>query len=398
MNSIDQFNFKHKKVLIRVDYNVPLNGNFEITDSTRIDATIPTIERVLKHGGSVILMSHLGRPKSGPENKFSLKHLCSYLSEKLKRDVQFADDCIGERTKEMSSELKKGDVLLLENLRFYKEETAGNRRFAEQLALLGDVYINDAFGTAHRAHASTAIIADFFPENKMFGYIMENEIQNINKVFRNPDRPFTAILGGAKVSGKIEIINTLLNKVDNLIIGGGMMFTFIKALGGNIGSSLVEEKLFDLAINTINYAKDKNVNLYLPLDAVIADEFSNEANKKIVSSYDIPDRWMGLDIGPDTIQKYNTVINQSHTILWNGPMGVFEMSNFENGTKSVALSVAKATKEGCFSLIGGGDSVAAINKYGLKDQVGYISTGGGAMLEFIEGKILPGIAAIERSF
>ncbi len=398
MNSIDQFNFKHKKVLIRVDYNVPLNGNFEITDSTRIDATIPTIERVLKHGGSVILMSHLGRPKSGPENKFSLKHLCSYLSEKLKRDVQFADDCIGERAKKISSELKKGDVLLLENLRFYKEETAGNRRFAEQLALLGDVYINDAFGTAHRAHASTAIIADFFPENKMFGYIMENEIQNINKVFRNPDRPFTAILGGAKVSGKIEIINTLLDKVDNLIIGGGMMFTFIKALGGNIGSSLVEEKLFDLAMDTINYAKDKNVNLYLPLDAVIADEFSNEANRKIVSSYDIPDRWMGLDIGPDAIQKYNTVISQSHTILWNGPMGVFEMSNFENGTKSVARSVAKATKEGCFSLIGGGDSVAAINKYGLKNQVGYISTGGGAMLEFIEGKILPGIAAIERSF
>lgn len=398
MNSIDQFNFKHKKALIRVDYNVPLNDNFEITDATRIDASIPTIKKVLKRGGAVILMSHLGRPQSGPEGKFSLKHLCSYLSKKLRRDVQFADDCIGDRAKNLSSELKKGDVLLLENLRFYKEETAGDRRFAEQLASLGDVYINDAFGTAHRAHASTAIIADFFPENKMFGYIMENEIKNINKVLRDPKRPFTAILGGAKVSGKIEIINNLLDKVDNLIIGGGMMFTFIKALGGNIGSSLVEEKLFGLAMDTINYARDANVNLYLPTDAIIADEFSNEANRRVSSSYDIPDKWLGLDIGPNTIQKFNSVINRSDTILWNGPMGVFEMSNFENGTKSIAQSVAKATKAGGFSLIGGGDSVAAINKYGLNNKVSYISTGGGAMLEFIEGKNLPGIAAIEKSF
>lgn len=398
MNSIDRFNFKHKKVLIRVDYNVPLNENLEITDTTRIDASIPTLKKVLKGGGSVILMSHLGRPKNGAEDKFSLKHLCSYLSARLKRDVQFADDCIGERTKDLSSGLKKGSVLLLENLRFYKEETAGDRKFAEQLASLGDVYINDAFGTAHRAHASTAIIADFFLENKMFGYIMENEIQNINKVLRDPKRPFTAILGGAKVSGKIEIINSLLDKVDNLIIGGAMMFTFIKALGGNIGNSLVEEKLFDLAMDTINSARDEGVNLYLPTDAVIADEFSNEANRRVSSSYDIPDKWLGLDIGPDTIQKYNSVIGQSQTILWNGPMGVFEMSNFENGTKSIARSVTAATTNDGFSLIGGGDTVAAINKYKLKDQVSYISTGGGAMLEFIEGKILPGIAAIEKSF
>lgn len=398
MNSIDRFNFKHKKVLIRVDYNVPLNENLEITDTTRIDASIPTLKKVLKGGGSVILMSHLGRPKNGAEDKFSLKHLCSYLSARLKRDVQFADDCIGERTKDLSSGLKKGSVLLLENLRFYKEETVGDRKFAEQLASLGDVYINDAFGTAHRAHASTAIIADFFLENKMFGYIMENEIQNINKVLRDPKRPFTAILGGAKVSGKIEIINSLLDKVDNLIIGGAMMFTFIKALGGNIGNSLVEEKLFDLAMDTINSARDEGVNLYLPTDAVIADEFSNEANRRVSSSYDIPDKWLGLDIGPDTIQKYNSVIGQSQTILWNGPMGVFEMSNFENGTKSIARSVTAATTNHGFSLIGGGDTVAAINKYKLKDQVSYISTGGGAMLEFIEGKILPGIAAIEKSF
>lgn len=398
MNSIDRFNFKHKKVLIRVDYNVPLNENLEITDTTRIDASIPTLKKVLKGGGSVILMSHLGRPKNGAEDKFSLKRLCSYLSEKLKRDVQFADDCIGEKTKDLSSGLKKGSILLLENLRFYKEETAGDRKFAEQLASLGDVYINDAFGTAHRAHASTAIIADFFLENKMFGYIMENEIQNINKVLRDPKRPFTAILGGAKVSGKIEIINSLLDTVDNLIIGGAMMFTFIKALGGNIGNSLVEEKLFDLAMDTINSARDEGVNLYLPTDAVIADEFSNEANRRVSSSYDIPDKWLGLDIGPDTIQKYNSVIGQSQTILWNGPMGVFEMSNFENGTKSIARSVTAATTNHGFSLIGGGDTVAAINKYKLKDQVSYISTGGGAMLEFIEGKILPGIAAIEKSF
>lgn len=396
MKTIDQFSFKNKKALIRVDFNVPLDENFEITDTSRIDATIPTIKKVLEDGGSVILMSHLGRPKTGPEDKFSLKHLLKYLSSALKIEVQFANDCIGEEARQKAEILKAGEVLLLENLRFYKEETAGDEDFSKKLASLADVYINDAFGTAHRAHASTAIIADFFPENKMFGYIMSDEITNINKVMIHPKRPFTAILGGAKVSGKVEVITNLLDKVDNLIIGGGMMFTFIKALGGNIGNSLVEESLFTLAVDTINFAKDENVNLYLPTDAIIADRFSNDAKTAVSSSYDIPDGWMGLDIGPETVKKYKSIIEDSSTILWNGPMGVFEMSNFENGTKDVALAVAKATKKGAYSLIGGGDSVAAINKYNLKNQVSYISTGGGAMLEYIEGKILPGIQAIEK--
>lgn len=396
MKTIDQFSFKNKKALIRVDFNVPLDENFEITDTSRIDATIPTIKKVLKDGGSVILMSHLGRPKSGPEDKFSLKHLLKYLSTALKLEVQFANDCIGEEAKQKAVNLKNGEVLLLENLRFYKEETAGDEDFSKKLASLADAYINDAFGTAHRAHASTAIIANYFPENKMFGYIMNDEISNINKVMVNPRRPFTAILGGAKVSGKVEVITNLLDKVDNLIIGGGMMFTFIKALGGNIGNSLVEESLFALAVDTINFAKDENVNLYLPTDAIIADGFSNDAKIAVSSSYDIPDGWMGLDIGPETVKKYKSIIEDSTTILWNGPMGVFEMSNFENGTKEIALAVAKATKKGAYSLIGGGDSVAAINKYNLKDEVSYISTGGGAMLEYIEGKILPGIQAIEE--
>ncbi|PKP34790.1 MAG: phosphoglycerate kinase [Bacteroidetes bacterium HGW-Bacteroidetes-17] len=396
MKTIDQFNFKNKKALIRVDFNVPLDENFEITDTSRIDATIPTIKKVLKDGGSVILMSHLGRPKSGPEDKFSLKHLLKYLSSALKLEVQFANDCIGEEAKQKAVNLKNGEVLLLENLRFYKEETAGDEDFSKKLASLADAYINDAFGTAHRAHASTAIIAKYFPENKMFGYIMNDEISNINKVMVDPWRPFTTILGGAKVSGKVEVITNLLDKVDNLIIGGGMMFTFIKALGGNIGNSLVEESLFALAVDTINFAKDENVNLYLPTDAVIADGFSNDAKIAVSSSYDIPDGWMGLDIGPETVKKYISIIEDSTTILWNGPMGVFEMSNFENGTREIALAVAKATKKGAYSLIGGGDSVAAINKYNLKNKVSYISTGGGAMLEYIEGKILPGIQAIEE--
>jgi len=396
MKTIDQFSFKNKKALIRADFNVPLDGNFEITDTSRIDATIPTIKKVLKDGGSVILMSHLGRPKSGPEDKFSLKHLLKYLSSSLKLEVQFANDCIGEEAKQKAVNLKAGEVLLLENLRFYKEETAGDEDFSKKLASLADAYINDAFGTAHRAHASTAIIAKYFPENKMFGYIMSDEITNINKVMIDPKRPFTAILGGAKVSGKVEVITNLLDKVDNLIIGGGMMFTFIKALGGNIGNSLVEESLFALAVDTINFAKDENVNLYLPTDTIIADGFSNDAKTAVSSSYNIPDGWMGLDIGPETVKKYKSIIEDSKTILWNGPMGVFEMSNFEKGTKDIALAVAKATKKGAYSLIGGGDSVAAINKYNLKDEVSYISTGGGAMLEYIEGKILPGIQAIEE--
>ncbi len=395
MKIIDQFNFAEKKALIRVDFNVPLNENFEITDSTRIDAAIPTIKKVLAGNGSVILMSHLGRPKNGPEDKFSLKHLLKYLSEKLKVEVQFAKDCIGEEAQQKAENLKPKEVLLLENLRFYKEETAGDEQFSEKLASLGDAYINDAFGTAHRAHASTAIIAKYFPENKMFGFIMNEEIKSMNKLMLEPKRPFTAVLGGAKVSGKIEVIRNLLPKVDNLIIGGGMMFTFIKALSGNIGNSLVEEKLFDLAVETIQLAKDENVNLYLPTDAIIADKFSNEANQSVSSSYDIPDGWMGLDIGPETTKKYRSIIEQSNTLLWNGPMGVFEMSNFESGTKEIAMAVAEATQKGSYSLIGGGDSVAAINKYHLSEKVSYISTGGGAMLEYIEGKILPGIQAIE---
>lgn len=396
MKTIDNFNFDNRKAIVRIDFNVPLNPQFEITDTTRIDAAIPTIKKILASGGSVILMSHLGRPKQGPEEKFSLKHLLPYLEQELESKVYFADDCIGENAKILSSQLKPGEILLLENLRFYKEETEGDAEFAHKLAKLSDVYVNDAFGTAHRAHASTAVIAQYFPEDKLFGYIMGNELENINKVLVDPKRPFTAILGGAKISGKIEIINNLIDKVDNLIIGGGMMFTFIKALGGNIGNSLIEDNLIDIAFAAIEKAKSKNVNLYLPTDAILADQFSNEANISLSNSYDIAEGWMGLDIGEKTILKYEEVIRASSTILWNGPMGVFEMSNFEKGTKRIAHAVAEATKKGAFSLIGGGDSVAAINKYDLKDKVSYISTGGGAMLEYIEGKELPGIKAIEK--
>lgn len=395
MKTIDNFNFKDKKALIRVDFNVPLDSEFNITDTSRIDATIPTIQKIIHEGGAVILMSHLGRPKGGPEEKFSLKHLVSYLSGKLNLEVKFADDCIGQSAVELSAGLKPGEVLMLENLRFYKEEETGDEAFAKKLAALGDVYVNDAFGTAHRAHASTAVIAKFFPDAKMFGYVMGNEILNIDKVLKDTKKPFTAILGGAKVSGKIEVINHLMDKVDNLLIGGGMMFTFIKALGGEVGNSLVEEELLDLARNTVEGAKMMGVNLYLPVDAVIADAFSNDANKKTGNAYDIPDPWMGLDIGPLTCQKFEHVIQKSATILWNGPMGVFEMNNYEEGTKFIAHAVAKATENGAYSLIGGGDSVAAINKYGLTDRFSYVSTGGGALLEYIEGKELPGIKAIE---
>lgn len=396
MKTIDSFNLENKKVLIRVDFNVPLNDAFEITDPTRINAAVPTIQKILNENGSVILMSHLGRPKEDPENKFSLTHLLPYLKEKLNVTILFADDCIGESAIQLAKQLKPKEVLLLENLRFYKEETKGDVGFAKKLADLGDFYVNDAFGTAHRAHASTAIIAQFFPENKAFGYIMGDEIKNINKILDSPKRPLTAILGGAKVSGKIEIINNLLDKVDNIIIGGGMMFTFIKAMGGNIGNSLIEEELLETAHNAIEKAKELNVNLYLPLDAKIASNFSNEAETTFSSSYNIPDGWMGLDIGPKAIEKFEEVILNSSSILWNGPMGVFEMSNFEAGTKSVAEAIAKATEKGGFSLIGGGDSVAAINKYNLKNKVSYVSTGGGAMLEYIEGKELPGVKAIEQ--
>jgi len=396
MKTIDNFNFQNKKVLVRVDFNVPLNDIFEITDSTRIDAALLTIKKILDEGGAAILMSHLGRPKEGPEDKFSLKHLVPYLEKKTGTHVQFANDCIGEEASDKAKALKPGEILLLENLRFYKEETKGDEVFAKKLASLGDVYMNDAFGTAHRAHASTAIIAQFFPENKMFGYIMENEVKNIDKVMQNPQSPFTAILGGAKVSGKIEIINNLLDKVDNLIIGGGMMFTFIHAQGGDVGKSLVEDALMELALHTIEGAKDLGVELVIPSDAVIADEFKNDAAKKTSPADEIPDNWMGLDIGPKTIKKFTEIIENSKTILWNGPMGVFEMENFAEGTKAIAEAVARATEKGAFSLIGGGDSVAAINKYGLKNKVSYVSTGGGAMLEYIEGKELPGVKAIKE--
>ncbi len=395
MHTIDDFNFKDKKVLVRVDYNVPLDEHFNISDPTRIDATVPTIKKILSDGGSVILMSHLGRPKGGLEEKYSLKHLLPYLNKVLAVPVKFAADCIGPPARDLAASLQPGEVLLLENLRFHKEEEKGDEEFAQNLASLGSFYVNDAFGTAHRAHASTTVVADFFPDAKSFGYVMANEIINIDKCLNSGKRPFTAILGGAKVSTKIEIINHLLDKVDNLVIGGGMMFTFIKALGGEVGASLVEEDYVELAKNIVEGARTLGVNIYIPPDAVIADAFSDDANKKISSAYDIHIPWMGMDIGPATCKKFDQVIGNSGTILWNGPMGVFEMSNFEEGTKFIAHSVAKATQNGVFTLIGGGDSVAAINKYNLADQVSYVSTGGGAMLEYIEGKELPGIRAIE---
>jgi phosphoglycerate kinase len=394
MNTIDNYNFSGKRALIRVDFNVPLNEKFEITDSTRIDAALPTIKKILSGGGSVILMSHLGRPKEGPEGKFSLQHLLPYLSKELGLEVKFADDCIGEQAKVKAGNLSPGEVLLIENLRFYKEETKGDETFAAKLAELGDVYVNDAFGTAHRAHASTAIIAQFFPNDKIFGYIMENEVKSIDKVLHDSGKPFTAILGGAKVSGKIEIINNLLDKVDNIIIGGGMMFTFIKAMGGNVGNSLVEEDLVETAKKALYKAKELGVNFYIPSDTLAADAFDNDANISLVDADAVPDGLMGLDIGPESITAFEEAIRNSATILWNGPMGVFEMSNFEAGTKAIALAIAEATQKGAFSLIGGGDSVAAINKYNLKEKVSYVSTGGGAMLEYIEGKELPGVAAI----
>lgn len=394
MKTIDNYDFIGKKVIVRVDFNVPLNDQFEITDDTRIRATIPTIQKLRQSGGAVILMAHLGRPKSGPEDKFSLRHVVKNLSEKLQTEVQFANDCIGDEAREKAAALKEGEVLLLENLRFYKEETAGDEAFAKKLSELADAYVNDAFGTAHRAHASTTIIAKFFPNDKMFGYLMENEVKALNKVLHESEKPFTAILGGAKVSGKIEIINNLLDKVDNLIIGGGMMFTFIKADGGKVGSSLVEDDLIETAKDARAKADKLGVNLYIPTDAVSADKFANDANKKCRPSNDIPDGWMGLDIGPETSEAFRQVIENSSTILWNGPMGVFEMDAFAEGTLDVAQAIVRATEKGAFSLVGGGDSVAAINKYNLQDKVSYVSTGGGAMLEYMEGKTLPGVAAI----
>lgn len=391
MKTIDDISFSGKRALIRVDFNVPLNEKFEITDPTRINAALPTIRKILADGGSVILMSHLGRPKGGPENKYSLIHLAPYLGKALGKEIKFADDCIGESAVSLSASLKPGDVLLLENLRFYKEEEKGDEAFAGKLAKLGDVYVNDAFGTAHRAHASTAVIAKFFPTSKMFGYVMGNELASIDRVMKGGEKPFTAILGGAKISGKIEIIENLLPKVNHLIIGGGMMFTFIKALGGKTGNSLVEEELLALATEILDKAKKLGVTVHLATDTVAADKFDNDASKKVCPAGEIPDGWMGLDIGPATVEAFGKVIKQSKTILWNGPMGVFEMSSFEEGTKQVALAIADATTGGTFSLVGGGDSVAAVNKYNLAEKVSYVSTGGGAMLEYIEGKELPGV-------
>ena len=392
--TIDDYKFLGKRALVRVDFNVPLDEKFSVTDDTRIKAAIPTIKKILSDGGSVILMSHLGRPKGGFENKYSLKHIVKCFSEHLAREIKFADDCIGESTKTLAQSLKAGEILLLENLRFYKEEEKGDEEFAKKLSELGDVYVNDAFGTAHRAHASTTIIAKFFPNKKFFGYLMSSEIDSINKVLNEAKKPLTAIIGGAKVSSKIPIIEFLLDKVDNLIIGGGMAYTFAKAQGGKVGKSLVEDEFLKTALQIIEKAGEKKVNLYFPTDTVISNEFTNAAKRDVCHIAAIPDGWMGMDIGHETQKKYSKVIADSKTILWNGPMGVFEMSNFEQGTKSVAEAVAAVTGEGAFSLIGGGDSVAAINKYNLAGKVSYVSTGGGAMLECLEGKILPGVKAI----
>ena len=392
---IDSYSFQGKRVLIRVDFNVPLNEQFEVTDNTRIRAALRTIRRVSQAGGKVILMSHLGRPKGGPESKYSMKHVLSSLSELLGRSVAFADDCIGDKAKSAVESMNEGDVLLLENLRFYKEEEAGDEFFAGQLAENGDVYVNDAFGTAHRAHSSTAVIARFFPTDKLFGYLMEDEVKSIDRVLNSVAKPVTAIIGGSKVSSKITILENLLNRVDNILIGGGMAYTFFKAMGGETGNSLVEDDKLDLAIALLNKAKEKGVNIYLPEDSVVADSFSNDANCKTAASNAIPTGWMGLDIGANSIVSFSSVIQQSKVVLWNGPMGVFEMSNFSHGTIAIAQALVEATKAGAFTLVGGGDSVAAINQFGLADQVSYVSTGGGAMLEALEGIDLPGIAAIK---
>lgn len=394
MKTIDDINFSNKKALIRVDFNVPLDKSFNITDDTRIKAAVPTINKILKDGGSAILMSHLGRPKDGPDDKYSLRHLVDHLSNAFNTTVKFSENCVGDEAEQKAASLKPGEILLLENLRFHKEETAGDEGFSKQLAKLGDIYVNDAFGTAHRAHASTTIVAQFF-DQKVAGYVMKAELDNAEKVLGNTQKPYTAIMGGAKISDKILIIEKLLDKVDNLIIGGGMSYTFFKAMGGKIGSSLVEEDKLDLAKSLIKKAKDKNVNLQLPIDSIAADAFKNDANTKVVQNNTIEDGWMGLDIGPEAQEVFVKTIASSKTILWNGPMGVFEMSNFAAGTIAVAEAVVKATQNGAFSLIGGGDSAAAVNSLGYGDKVSYVSTGGGALLEYMEGKELPGVAALK---
>ncbi len=394
LKTIDKVNFKGKKALIRVDFNVPLDQNRQITDDTRIMESLPTIQKVLNDGGSVILMSHLGRPKGGYEQDYSLTPVVPRLSKLLKRNIIFTRDLFGPKTHEVCGALKPGDVVLLENLRFYPEEEKGDKKFAKELASLGDIYINDAFATAHRKHASTATIAEFFPHNKYFGILLAKELRNLNKILFEAKPPFTAIIGGAKVSTKISIIKNLINKVDNLIIGGGMAFTFIKALGGEVGGSLVENDRIDDVKEMVQEMMLKGVNLFIPTDAIIADGFSDEANFRESQADNIKGDWMGLDIGKKTCRRFAEIINKSETILWNGPMGVFELPNFKQGTKAVAIAVASATISGSFSLVGGGDSVAAINQYNLADQISYVSTGGGAMLEYIEGKELPGVTAI----
>ncbi len=393
MKTINDFDFKGKKALIRVDFNVPLDEQFKVTDTNRIEAAKPTIDKILADGGSVILMSHLGRPK-GKEDNYSLRHIVETTSEILGKTVHFASDCRGEVAQKAASNLKPGEILLLENLRFYAEEEAGDVAFAKELASLGDIYVNDAFGTAHRAHASTTIIAQFFPEHKCFGLLLAKEIESLNRVLNNSVKPVTAVLGGSKVSSKITVIENILDKIDHMIIGGGMTFTFIKALGGKIGNSICEDDKMELALEILHKAKEKNVHIHIPVDVVAADSFSNDAKTQIVDVREIPDGWQGLDAGPKSLENFKEVIMNSKTILWNGPLGVFEMENFANGTITLGEQIAEATRNGAFSLVGGGDSVAAVKQFGLEDKMSYVSTGGGAMLEMLEGKVLPGIAAI----
>ncbi|MFV5684979.1 phosphoglycerate kinase [Flavobacterium sp. GB2R13] len=393
MKTLNDFNFATKKAIIRVDFNVPLDENFNVTDATRIEAAKPTIDAILAQGGSVILMSHLGRP-SGVEEKYSLKHILKTTSEVLGVPVQFVSNCIGQEAKNAAEKLQPGEVLLLENLRFHSEEEAGDVAFAKELASLGDIYVNDAFGTAHRAHASTTIIAQFFPTEKCFGLLLAKEIESLNKVLKNSEKPVTAVLGGSKVSSKITVIENILDKVDHMIIGGGMTFTFVKALGGKIGDSICEDDKLELALEILRLAKEKGVQIHIPVDVVAANDFSNTADTQIVDVKEIPDGWQGLDAGPKSLENFKKVIMDSKTILWNGPLGVFEMESFANGTIALGNFIAESTANGAFSLVGGGDSVAAVKQFGLEDKMSYVSTGGGAMLEMLEGRVLPGIAAI----
>jgi phosphoglycerate kinase len=393
MKTLNDFNFNNKKAIIRVDFNVPLDENFKVTDATRIEAAKPTIDKILKDGGSVILMSHLGRPK-GVEAKYSLQHIVSKTEEILGQKVHFASDCIGEIAENATKNLQPGEILLLENLRFYAEEENGDVEFSKKLAALGDIYVNDAFGTAHRAHASTTIIAQFFQDAKCFGYLLAKEIESIEKVLKNSEKPVVAILGGSKVSSKITVIENILDKVNHMIIGGGMTFTFIKALGGKIGNSICEDDKLDLAIEILKQAKEKGVQIHLPVDVIVADAFSNDANTQVVDVKNIPDGWQGLDAGPKSLAIFRQIILDSKTILWNGPLGVFEMESFAKGTISLGEFIAESTENGAFSLVGGGDSVAAVKQFGLEPKMSYVSTGGGAMLEMLEGRTLPGIAAI----